>query len=86
MINSETRKYISCCCIVANVLVAGSLFTYPLFSPALTKALGLTMAQTNSVAVGALAGQYFTAALFGALVDYKGPGMCAFLQILWNQS
>ena len=35
-------------------LTAGSIFVFPLYGPTITKKLGLSMSQTNAVAVGAI--------------------------------
>lgn len=59
--------------IVACSLTAGSIYCFPLFGPSLTRDLGLSLLQTNSIWGGAVFGQYFSASLMGHLGDTYGP-------------
>ena len=71
--HGRARLVCSCFCIALNTLTAGSIFTYPLWAPWITRTLRLSMAQTNTVAVGAIAGEYISAVGWGALADRHGP-------------
>ncbi|PWN29727.1 MFS general substrate transporter [Jaminaea rosea] len=70
---SSTQHVLTTLSIATTALTAGSIFTFPIFGPALTRDLGLSLTQTNLLWGGAVLGEYLTAAIWGALADAKGP-------------
>ncbi|KAG0149770.1 hypothetical protein CROQUDRAFT_39502 [Cronartium quercuum f. sp. fusiforme G11] len=62
-------------CAMANALTAGSVFTYPVFSPALQSLLHFSVKQVAATASIAILCQYVCAALWGALADRRGSAL-----------
>ncbi|KAM0748169.1 MFS general substrate transporter [Meredithblackwellia eburnea MCA 4105] len=60
--------------IFGNCILAGAIFTFPLFSPPLARNLRLTMQQTSIIASASILGEYASAVLWGWLADRRGPG------------
>lgn len=71
----ERRRIFTYIAITLNCLTAGSVFTFPLFSPPFARALDLTNFQTSAVVSSAILGQYASAVLWGSIGDTKGPGV-----------
>lgn len=63
------RYALLCICIVLNCSTAAAPFLFNLFGPTLTKQMGLSMSQTNAIALGAILGQYASALFMGAFAD-----------------
>ncbi|KDN52397.1 MFS general substrate transporter [Tilletiaria anomala UBC 951] len=70
---SRFQTAVTALCIAANSLTAGSMFCFPLIGPSLMADLSLSLKQTNTIWVGAVMGEYITAAFWGALADAFGP-------------
>ncbi|WAQ86257.1 hypothetical protein PtA15_6A889 [Puccinia triticina] len=66
------RQSFSVLAILANSLTAGSLFTYPIFSPSLQSQLKFSSKQVSGTASIAILSQYLSAGIWGSLADTLG--------------
>ncbi|KAJ7470654.1 MFS general substrate transporter [Mycena latifolia] len=79
---SRPSRSLLCFSIGANVLCAGGVFMFPLFSPVLAQQVKLTQPQLTSIVLAGMAGQYPCTPLVGKIVDSHGPWLCSLLASL----
>ncbi|KAJ6596781.1 major facilitator superfamily domain-containing protein [Mycena vulgaris] len=82
MLNVDVNRSLLCCSIAANVLCAGGVFMFPLFSPVLAQHVKLTQPQLTSIVLAGMAGQYPCTPLVGKIVDSHGPWLCSLIASL----
>ncbi|EGG02356.1 uncharacterized protein MELLADRAFT_110257 [Melampsora larici-populina 98AG31] len=75
MRSRPNSKALTAICSMANALTAGSMFTYPVFSPTLQSSLNFSVKQISATASIAILCQYLCAALWGILADRKGSAL-----------
>ncbi|KAH9814606.1 major facilitator superfamily domain-containing protein [Melampsora americana] len=75
MRNLSDKKILTAICSMANALTAGSMFTYPVFSPTLQSSLNFSIKQVSTTASISILSQYLSAPLWGFLADRKGSAL-----------
>ncbi|GAA5879520.1 hypothetical protein JCM16303_003234 [Sporobolomyces ruberrimus] len=71
---TPSQRILSAIAALSNCITAGSISTFPLWSPPLARTLHLTSSQLNLLASSAILGEYATAATWGSIADSYGPG------------
>jgi hypothetical protein len=68
-----------CSSIVANAIIAGGIFIFPILSPTLALHLKFTQPQLTTIVLLGMMGQYPFSAFLGKVVDEYGPWVCSLI-------